>query len=684
MSATTRSQTMPASSRRAIGAALGLVLVVAAAPFLRSASAAQPTGDASASVETTPVAVKTPANKTYDPAIWANPQDPTKSLVLGANDDGLAVYDLTGAKQAQAGVATAPMSSVDTRNNVTVAGSPASVAVSVGAPGPGLPAAARIYDIDPATGKLADKTATGAATPTWHVGQISTVCLYQSPVSHNTYAFMLSGNGHMVQYQLVDDTVAGKVNLQIVRGYGSTATPTTDWDISTSSGTAAQPGGCVADDEMKTVYVSEKGTGIWKFGAEPNDPTTGTLIDTVTTATPAGHLSDNTLGLALVKTGADSGYLIASSPATAATDPLANSFMVYDRAAGNAFIRSFHVITGVVDNCESTDGIDAAAGSFGPTFANGLFVCQDQKNENSGAPNGPQNYKLVPLEQIVDLAGPAVTTTTLPSVTPTTTPAQVPVPNRSGYWMVGNDGRVYNFGDAKSYGDATLTAGAQAVDLEPTPTGNGYWIVDDFGHVFAKGDAVGMGDVDRSLLAPGEAVTSLSSTKSGKGYWVFTTAGRVIGFGDAAFFGDMSKVKLNGPVLDSIPSASGNGYYMVASDGGIFTFGDAEFRGSMGSVKLNAPVQSLVPDADGSGYWLVASDGGIFAFNAPFKGSMGAVKLNKPVTGMVRFGNGYLMVAEDGGIFSFSDKQFVGSLGEHPPAHPITSVAVLDAPAAAQ
>jgi hypothetical protein len=121
---------------------------------------------------------------------------------------------------------------------------------------------------------------------------------------------------------------------------------------------------------------------------------------------------------------------------------------------------------------------------------------------------------------------------------------------------------------------------------------------------------------------------------------------------------------------------------MVGSDGGIFSFGDAVFMGSMGGKPLNKPVQSLVPDGDGSGYWLVASDGGIFAFEAPFKGSMGAIKLNKPVTGMVRYGDGYLMVGEDGGIFSFSTKKFVGSLGDNPPAKPITSVAVLDAPAA--
>ncbi|MGH9021615.1 MAG: hypothetical protein ACRDV9_00690, partial [Acidimicrobiia bacterium] len=52
--------------------------------------------------------------------------------------------------------------------------------------------------------------------------------------------------------------------------------------------------------------------------------------------------------------------------------------------------------------------------------------------------------------------------------------------------------------------------------------------------------------------------------------------------------------------------------------------------------------------------------------------------LNKAVTGMVPNGSGYLMVGEDGGIFNFSDRPFLGSLGSSPPAHPITSVAVLE------
>jgi myo-inositol-hexaphosphate 3-phosphohydrolase len=659
-----------AKSRRTLGAALGVVVLMGAAPFLRSATAAQPAGDATAAAET---ALVTGA-VAQDPAIWMNPQDGTKSLILGANDTRLVTYDMAGAVVAQddvpAGTTSERVAGVDVRHDVSAGTTMiGDVATVVGHDAATDGALIQFYAIDRGTGQMADVGATaGGLKKPWHSGKVRDVCMYQSPISNKTYAFVMSKNGEMVQYELIDSS--GKLDVSIVRG-GTTSL--TIWDV--SAGTVS---GCVADDAMKTVYVSDTDAGIMKFGAEPGDPTTSTLIDT-----PApGHLLPNTKGPAIVETSETTGYLIVSTLDTA-VGAAVHSFNVYDRATG-AYIRSFQVLDGAAaDRCELTENVAAAAGNFGSGFTAGLFICQDKNNRPAtGGGFVAHNYKMVALDAIVDTVAAATTTTTLvaPGTTPTTAPTEVPVPRRSGYWMVGSDGKVYAFGEAKTYGDASLPAGAQAVDLEPTPSGNGYWILDDLGHVFAKGDARHHGDVTPSILKMAETITSLSSTKTGNGYWVFTSAGRSVPFGDAVTHGDMSQVKLNGPVLDSIVTPSGQGYYMVASDGGIFSFGDAKFYGSMGGKRLNAPVQSLVPDSDGVGYWLVASDGGIFAFDASFRGSMGDQTLNKPVTGMVRYGSGYLMVGEDGGIFSFSDKPFAGSLGSAPPARPITSVAVLDAP----
>ncbi|HZQ78438.1 MAG TPA: metallophosphoesterase, partial [Acidimicrobiia bacterium] len=275
--------------------------------------------------------------------------------------------------------------------------------------------------------------------------------------------------------------------------------------------------------------------------------------------------------------------------------------------------------------------------------------------------------------------GGGTTPTTSGGTTPTTTGGPgTGGAHRNGYWMAGADGRVYAFGDSRSFGDAPPSPGAATVDVKAMPSGNGYWVVDSAGEVTARGDAAFHGQPGPGALRAGERVTSLSPTATGAGYWVFTSLGRALPFGDAVSYGDMSGTKLNGPVLGSIPTPSGKGYYMVASDGGIFAFGDAVFQGSMGGQRLNAPVEGLVPAGPGRGYWLVASDGGIFAFGgAPFKGSMGGTRLNKPVVGMVPFADGYLMVGADGGIFDFSSAPFLGSLGATPPAHPIVAVAPL-------
>lgn len=288
---------------------------------------------------------------------------------------------------------------------------------------------------------------------------------------------------------------------------------------------------------------------------------------------------------------------------------------------------------------------------------------------------------------------------------------------RSGYWMLDENGTVYNqnpqtgerFGDAGHFGQPTSDLAflrmtdqlggrthSAAVKLSPTPSGNGYRVLDNYGRVWSFGDAANVipkaTEVAQKARAADEWYTTMATTASGNGYWLFTNKGRVLTYGDAQRFAgpsgetDLTAVSLNGAIVDSAITIDGKGYYMLGADGGVFTFGNATFHGSTGHMKLNAPANGIVPDADGVGYRFVASDGGIFAFDAAFYGSLGDFPLNQPVNGMVSHGRGYLMVASDGGIFMsnpkhagwiFSDLPFYGSLGNATISSPIISVASL-------
>ncbi len=249
------------------------------------------------------------------------------------------------------------------------------------------------------------------------------------------------------------------------------------------------------------------------------------------------------------------------------------------------------------------------------------------------------------------------------------TVVSAPGPAKSGYWMLGADGTVYAFGDARQLGRAPGPAIAITTRLD----GSGYWTTDAAGTVSGFGTAHAHGA--RPALATAERVSTIAATPSGNGYWLFTNRGHAFAYGDARSYGDMSGVPLNGPIVASVATPTGHGYYMVGSDGGVFSFGDAHFHGSTGNLDLNRPIVGISPSADNRGYWLVASDGGVFAFHARFRGSMGAVSLARPVNGLVAYGNGYLMVAADGGVFDFSDKRFVGSLANTPIAGPVIGIA---------
>ncbi len=65
-------------------------------------------------------------------------------------------------------------------------------------------------------------------------------------------------------------------------------------------------------------------------------------------------------------------------------------------------------------------------------------------------------------------------------------------PDHSGYWLVGADGGVFNYGDAGFYGSgvgASPYPVGGIVGIAPTPDGRGYWMADLGARTFHFGDA---------------------------------------------------------------------------------------------------------------------------------------------------------------------------------------------------
>src|SRR5438105_3352122 len=136
-------------------------------------------------------------------------------------------------------------------------------------------------------------------------------------------------------------------------------------------------------------------------------------------------------------------------------------------------------------------------------------------------------------------------------------------PDGAGYWVVGHDGSVTSFGDAAfagGMGGATLNAPVAAV--VPVPDGGGertgtrseanahpqpgYWLVGADGGVFSFGDARFVGSMAGvALNAP---VVSAAATPDGHGYWLVDARGGVFSLGSAGFKGSTGGLNLTAPI----------------------------------------------------------------------------------------------------------------------------------------
>ncbi|WP_088286700.1 phytase [Kineosporia sp. A_224] len=348
------------------GTVLGTVVAVAATAGVVAVGAAG--GSAAATARTvlpvaeTQVFPSGSGDIADDSAIWVDASDPANSVVLADNkagSGGVATYDLAGRLLQYLPVGQ--VGNIDVRDGVLLGGG--SVAL-VGANNR-TTNTIMFWTLDRVTHALTPVSARAITTLTPNYG----FCLYRSPVTGTSYAFVTqSGGGLLEQYELFE--TAGAVDARLVR----------------SLAVGSQSEGCVADDERGLLYVGEEDVALWRYGAEPGAGAARVAVDTV----GAGRLVADIEGLTLTYGPGGAGHLVVSSQGD-------STVAVYERGGDNAYVRSVTVgASGTVDKVSSTDGVAAYAGDLGGAFTGGLLVVHDASNTGGTM----SNLKYVPLDAV--------------------------------------------------------------------------------------------------------------------------------------------------------------------------------------------------------------------------------------------------------------------------------------------
>ena len=301
-----------------------------------------------ASGETDPVGTGR-ADAADDPAIWVDPANPNRALIIATDKKaGIHVYDLTGKDIAfiEGGLV----------NNVDVVGN----IVAASDRNDGVNAHIALFRLDPDAPSL---TALGRAAA--GAGEAYGFCLKKTAPGEPMTAALI-----------VKD---GTVRVGTLTANGTPAF-TQQWEHKIPT----QSEGCVFDGD--TLYVGEEDAGIWQL-VQSGRAATARLVAPVDNQ----RLVADVEGLATIDHKGQR-YLLASSQGD-------NSYAVFKLPTMD-YVGRFAIPAGAFGATSDTDGIEAAAGNFGADYPDGLFLAQDGDN----APRA-QNFKLVRWDRIAAALG---------------------------------------------------------------------------------------------------------------------------------------------------------------------------------------------------------------------------------------------------------------------------------------
>ncbi len=288
---------------------------------------------------------------TDDPAIWINPNDPAKSLVIGTDKDengGLYVFNLQGKIDTARSVRNLNRpNNVDIEYGLTLGGRSTDIAVATER----FTHKLRIYrlpDMQPVD-KGGIPVFEGETLPEYR--DLMGIALYKDRQG-KVYAIVGRKTGptdgtYLWQYLLGDDGT-GHVKATLVRKFGK------------YSG-IKEIEAIAVDDALGYVYYSDERAGVRKYYADPEKGNEELAFFATT-----GFMEDNE-GISIYPSTDSTGYILVS-------DQGANQFRIFAREGSRQNRHQHSLVRTVKVSAAESDGSDCVAIPLGKDFPRGVFV----------------------------------------------------------------------------------------------------------------------------------------------------------------------------------------------------------------------------------------------------------------------------------------------------------------------
>jgi 3-phytase len=287
------------------------------------------------------------SHDTDDPAIWINPVNATKSLVLGTDKDSdgaLYLYDVNG-KVLKKSVPLKRPNNVDIAYGMILKGQPTAIAVTTERENNKI----RIFSMPNLT--PIDNGGIEVFTDETERGPMG-VALYTRPSDKKIFAIIGRKSGpkenYLWQYELLPST-NGTVGARLERKFG------------TYSG-SKEIEAIAVDNRMGFVYYLDEGVGIRKYYADPQKQDNKQLA-----LFGNKEFKEDNEGISIYHTSDSTGYILVSNQQI-------NSFMVYKREGEPGKPNVHKLLKEIPFSTVESDGSDVTHLNLGDKFQKGCSL----------------------------------------------------------------------------------------------------------------------------------------------------------------------------------------------------------------------------------------------------------------------------------------------------------------------